>query len=276
MKKVIILMLLFAISLAVQSYACSPAPNYIALFCNINDSSTTFDGTQYGIKILEGQIAFYSYHYEKINLTDDVANFLILYCKEDLSTARQQIGKIIEEYNSKGASFFTNDRTEIIPYNERDIQDDSDLENCYFWKIYRIGDFMVKEGGMRDYCYLGYSGLFTCPFAKKAYSKFIPYLIINHPKKALIYLVKFMIILVVIIIFLVYLYKKKELIFFFKPSFFNVIFTLILGLPTLLIFLGAWRDFFIFITVYYLFACLLRYIYSKIQKYAVNKGSRKS
>jgi hypothetical protein len=91
---------------------------------------------------------------------------LITNCKENISAVKTELINLFKELTSKKHEYFTDENIEIVPYNETLIErnknsryNTDNIGNCYFEKVYRLGDFVVKKSGMRAYCYFSSVGI---------------------------------------------------------------------------------------------------------------------
>ncbi|MEK6967002.1 MAG: hypothetical protein AABX51_00040 [Nanoarchaeota archaeon] len=274
MKKFILftILVIIVLSLSNSVFACSPAPNYISVTCttkNILNKTELPQG--------------YIYNNQKLTLSDRYRfitsdsnfDFLIANCQEDVASVKSELANLFKEYNAKQHDYFTHERTEIVPYDKTIIENNKNsrynpdnVGYCYFENVYKLGDFVVNEGGMRDYCYLSGWGGGMCPQATKSHIKFLGFLLTNLNFNTFPYLVGYLIAIGFAIGVIGYLFKRKELKLFFNPNKFNIIFTLVLGILTffLYIFLFIRMEQFIGLIIgYYLFSSLLIYVYTRIK-----------
>jgi hypothetical protein len=148
------------------------------------------------------------------------------------------------------------------------IKSKNSYGNCYYEDYKKVGNWLVVTENSRDYCYLT-GGIGTCGGrATISHVKFFGFLLTNPNINTLPYLLIYLIVVGISIGFIVYLSKRKELKLFFKPNKFNIIFTLVLGVPTFflfMLFIGI-EQIIGWIIGYYIFSSLIRYIYIRIKK----------
>ncbi|MBS1266276.1 MAG: hypothetical protein MAG795_00243 [Candidatus Woesearchaeota archaeon] len=274
MKKILLftILIVFALSLSDSVFACSPAPNYISISCTPTNTLDENELPQ-GYRFYNEKLTLSSgYKFESV---DENFDFLTSNCQEDVESVKPELINLFKEYNSKEHRYFTHERTEIVPYDETLIENNKNsrynpdnVGNCYFENVYKLGDFVVNEGGMRDYCHLTGGGGGMCPHATKLHLQFFGFILTNPNVNTLPYLFGYLIAIGVVIGFIVYLFKRKELKLFFKPNKFNIIFTLVLGIPTFLLFLlfTGIEQIIVWIIGYYIFSSTIKYIYLRLKK----------
>lgn len=301
MKKLLLFTILFvfALSLTNSVYACSPAPQTVVIKCDITDSLLQQDTTclnddcsvnvsknQYGELYLNLQdsrdqiyinekygIRFYGfYRQEDISNYQQLLSYLDSICVENLNGIKPTFTQEVQNWMSTRKGYFLGGNLVFEPYStvreSELIESKNSYENCHYEDFKKVGNWFVVTGTSRDYCYLTGGGGGMCPSATISYTKFFGFLLSNPNSNTLPYLAEYLIAFVVIIGFLVYLFKRRDLKLFFKPNKFNIIFTLVLGIPTLLLFIlfTGIEQIIIWIVGYYVFASLIKYIYTRVKK----------
>ncbi len=301
MKKLLLLTILFvfALSLSNSVWACSPAQPTVVIKCDIEDSffqqnttcinddcSVNVSKNQYGELYLNVQdsrdriyinerygIQFYSFHrQEDTSSYSQLLPHLDSVCVENLKDIEPIFTQEVQNWMSTQKGYFLGGDLIFEPYSiDREselIESKNAYGNCHYEDFKKVGNWFVVTETSRDYCHLTGGGGGMCPRATKSHLQFFTFLLTNPNVNTLPYLFGYLIAVGIAISFIVYLFKRKELKQFFKPSKFNVIFTLILGIPTFLlfiIFIGI-EQIIIWIIGYYLFSSLIKYIYLRIKK----------
>lgn len=288
----ILLMFLFGLFLSNPAYSCKPYPNTISIECNPNDiiqESTFPEGIIFHSN--NNGLLLYLNRFIDGNINYKGLDFLVMNCKQDVGSIKQEVISISEEYNSEKHERYSNEIILIVPYNETIIAENNNsynmlgnpdnIDSCYFKKMYKLGDFLVIESGMKDYCVIKDNVFGMCPGAVKIQPKAMLSLLSPQNKFSIKYFLRlfsYIIVLGIIVGFIIYLLKRKEIRLFFKPNKFSITSTIILTTLLLLayylllfyMFLPTWTITSIIpldIIIYsYLFSSLVKYIYVKVKK----------
>ena len=280
MKKLLFFMLLLAIVYTSDSVFASPGPPSFHISCT--PKSLNY-GLPSGYSYDNGHLTFSSIDYYNFAKLHDRAfgtggtedfGFLIFQCQEDVESIKSELRSMFKNHSLsiKNSSWLYYETTLIVPYNETIIENNKNnldnIGNCYFEKVYKLGDFVVIKGGKRDYCYLWSTG--GCPFAKISHLQFLGFLLANPNANTLPYLFGYLAAMFFPIAFITYLFKRKELKFFFKLNKLSLALLLVLSI-FIFIFLSATLFFsmgeiIILIILFYFFLSLIRYVYFRIKK----------
>jgi len=305
MKKIMIFgftFILFILSLSNYSYACVPAPTTIIVECSIKDKlfqqnvsclndycSVNVSKDKYGelsINLPNSVEMIYpseyfqyhsivlskSYERQKLNDLEYLISVIDKICVENIDDIKLILNQKIEKWIEIGGY------TLLEPYSKDTetelIKSKNNFLECYYEDFERIGNWITVNHTYRDYCYY-YPGTSDCPEKTISYSQFLIFLMNNPNIATLPYLFGYLLIIALFVVFLIGLSKTKELKQSFKPNKFNIIFTSVLSVPTILFFiliLQAGNTEFIgiektivWIIVYYIFGSSLKYIYSRIK-----------
>ncbi len=300
-KKVLFLfMILLIFTLLVSNYvhACSIERSTIFLKCDIKDSLFQQDTTclksdcsinvsknQYGELYLDIQdlrigsrinekygIKFYGfYNREDTSSYQQLLHYLDSICVENINDIKPIFTREVQNWMLTDKGAFLGGNLIFEPYSkDREselIESKNKYSNCYYEDSKKIGDWFVITETSRDYCYLTDGGGGMCPSTTTSYTKFLVFLLSNPNRTTFPYLTWYLILFGTIIGFLAYLFKRKELKLFFNPNKFNIIFTLVLGILTFLLFIlfMGIEQIIILIIGYYILASVVKYIYTRIK-----------
>jgi len=152
----------------------------------------------------------------------------------------------------------------------------SEFEKCRYFDFKRAGNWLIVSEETRNYCYVK-SEFWKCDSKVISQPKFFLFLLTNPSNATLPHflplLLKYLLTTTLIIGAIVSIVKIKELRHSLKPSWFNIITTLVLSVSTLLFYAnyGIWyvsatRNIALYhIGGYYLISSLVKYIYLKIK-----------
>lgn len=300
MKKLLLLTILFvfALSLSNSVFACSIAPPTVVVKCDIENSLLQQDTTclnddcsvnvsknQYGELYMNTQdsrngiyinerygIQFYDFYgQEEAQDYQQLLSYFDAICVENLDDVKPIFDQEVKIWISTRKGAFLGGNLIFEPYSisrESELVKSKDAYgNCHYEDFKKVGNWFVVTGTSRDYCYLTGGGGGMCPSATISQIKFFGFLLSNPNSNTLPYLLGYLIALSLAIGFVIYLFKRKELKLFFKPNKFNIIFTLVLGIPTFLfvLFTGI-EQIFVWIIGYYVFSSLIKYIYVRVKQ----------
>lgn len=301
MKKLLLFTILFvfALSLSNSVWACSPAETAVSIKCDIEDSlfqqNTTclIDDCSVNISINQNRelhlnipdsrdiiyidetygIQFYGFYREEYTSNySHLLPYLDSVCVENLKDIEPTFAKEVQNWMTTKKGNFLGGNLIFEPYStDREselIESKNAYGNCHYEDFEKVGNWLVVTQTSRDYCYLTGGGGGMCPYAIKSHLQFIGFLLTHPNSDTIPYLFGYLIAVVIAIGFIAYFFKRKELKLFFKPNKFNIIFTLVLGIPTFLLFLmfTGIEQIIVWIIGYYIFASLIKYFYLRIKK----------
>ncbi|MBI2547881.1 hypothetical protein HYW21_00885 [Candidatus Woesearchaeota archaeon] len=306
----------FVLSLSNLVYACPSIRNFVVLNCDIADlllqqNATCLNGNCsvniskeqhgefYDLNLQDSLeqslcinetygIQFYPKYdlFVKTSSFEDSIELQILQsldsiCVEDIDDMNQVFFREIQNWLSTQKASPLRGNLIFEPYSlEREfesIKSKKSYGDCYYEEYKRAGDWLIITEIGRDYCYLTGGGETRPPYATKSHLQFIEFILKNPSIYTLQYLFGYVIVLGVVMGFIIYLFKQRELKLFFKPNEFNVIVTLVLGIPLLALFILMILStphvliiliiyFVSFVIGCYVFSSLLRYVYIKTKK----------